>query len=125
MVLLRSFTLRRLFLVIRFFLVFVAHTFRSGRSYSALLVDEDIVFNSTRTDKDTLLSYLTLVTRISPDVSLVPWFTDITRAKAFGSLLVQEAKATNRFVHQDALRREVFTGVLYEFSQKGNRTKRV
>lgn len=109
----------------RCFLVLVAHTFVSGRMYSAMLVNEDIVFNSTRADKDTLLSYLTLVTRISPDVSLVPWFTDITRAKAFGSLLVQEAKATNRFVHNDSLRREVFTGVLYEFSQKGNRTKRV
>ncbi|MBP7119511.1 hypothetical protein KBA63_05525 [Candidatus Woesebacteria bacterium] len=112
-------------MVIRFFLVFVAHTFKSGRSYSALLVNEDIVFNGTRIDKDTLLSYLSGITRSSPDESLIPWFTDITRAKVFGSLLVQEAKATNRFVHHDALRREVFNGVLYEFSQKGNRTKQV
>jgi hypothetical protein len=104
------------------YLMLVANTFLEGRKFTAVLVSETIVLNRDTERGITLIQFIqNLNLGYQVHTSSYPWFTSLSRARALGAILIQEAKATKLIVEVEQLRREVNNGCLYDFSQKGNR----
>lgn len=104
------------------YLMLVANTFLEGRKFTAILVSETIVLNRDTERGITLIQFIqNLNLGYQVHNSSYPWFTSLSRARAFGAVLIQEARSTKLVVEAEQLRREVHNGCLYDFSQKGNR----
>lgn len=104
------------------YLMLVANSFLEGRKFTAVLVSETVVLNRDNDKGISLLPFIqSLALGYQVHSSSYPWFTSLSRARALGAILIQEARATKLQIEVEQLRREVHNGNLYDFSQKGNR----